>query len=139
MARYCCSPFRWGGFSTDADLWVGLCPFTGYVAHLTFMISKYLEVPFRFPISPMCSRSHIKDDISTSTPDNPKERTYPLYSVKKERLQFDYGVFLLNKNIQQLLNHCMLQPVRAIHALERSRRTSLSVASVCTRRLATHR
>jgi len=89
----------------------------GYVAHLTFMISKYLEVPFRFPISPMCSRSHIKDDISTSTPDNPKERTYPLYSVKKERLQFDYGVFLLNKNIQQLLNHCMLQPADARNTL----------------------
>lgn len=80
----------------------------GYVAHLTFMMSKYLEVPFRFPILPMCSRSHIKDEISTSTPD--KERIYPLYSKGKERAQFDYGVFLLNKNIQQLLNHCHLRP-----------------------------
>lgn len=87
----------------------------GYVAHLTFMMSKYLEVPFRFPILPMCSRSHIKDEISTSAPD--KERTYPLYSKGKERLQFDYGVFLLNKNIQQLLNHCMLQPTDARNTL----------------------
>ena len=34
--------------------------FVGYTAHLIFMISKYLEIPFRFPIYPMCSRSTIQ-------------------------------------------------------------------------------
>ncbi len=36
----------------------------GYVAHLVIMISKYLEVPLRYPMLPMCSRSIVRDDIS---------------------------------------------------------------------------
>ncbi|XP_062983310.1 UV radiation resistance-associated gene protein isoform X2 [Elgaria multicarinata webbii] len=46
----------------------------GYTAHLVSMISFFLQVPLRFP----------------------------LYPKGGEKLQFDYGVYLLNKNIAQL-------------------------------------
>jgi hypothetical protein len=39
----------------------------GHVAHVLFMISKYLDVPLRYPITPMCSRSVIRDEISRQT------------------------------------------------------------------------
>eukprot|EP00041_Stephanoeca_diplocostata_P020051 m.440007 g.440007 ORF g.440007 m.440007 type:complete len:482 (+) comp21462_c0_seq3:338-1783(+) len=81
----------------------------GYVAHLTFMIAKYLEIPFRFPMQPMCSRSTIKDQISNT---GERDRTtFPLFTKGSPRPQFDHGVFLLNKNIQQLLTHCGLAAV----------------------------
>ena len=32
----------------------------GHVAHLVTLIAKYLGVPFRYPVHPMCSRSTIR-------------------------------------------------------------------------------
>lgn len=82
----------------------------GYVAHLVFMLSKYLDIPFRYSITPMCSRSTIRDDISLEVPGKPKE--YPLYVSKgKDRVHFEFGVFLLNKNIQQLIENCTSRTV----------------------------
>jgi len=71
----------------------------GFVCHVAFMISKYLEVPLRYPMIPMCSRSVIRDDISQQA--SPK---FPLYSRGVDRTRFEYAVFLLNKNLEQLLN-----------------------------------
>lgn len=68
----------------------------GYTAHFVFMISKYLNLPFRYPITPMCSRSTIRDDVSQPG-GNEKDKTYPLYLKGKERSSFEYGVLLLNK------------------------------------------
>jgi hypothetical protein len=36
----------------------------GYTAHLVSMLAYYLEIPLRYPIIPMCSRSTIKDPVS---------------------------------------------------------------------------
>eukprot|EP01097_Dermamoeba_algensis_P001118 TRINITY_DN1420_c0_g1_i1.p2 TRINITY_DN1420_c0_g1~~TRINITY_DN1420_c0_g1_i1.p2 ORF type:complete len:261 (-),score=58.76 TRINITY_DN1420_c0_g1_i1:175-957(-) len=47
---------------------------------------------------PMCSRSTISDEISQQS--YPK---FPLYSRGVDRTRFEYGVFLLNKNLEQLL------------------------------------
>jgi len=77
----------------------------GYTAHFVTMIAKYLNVPFRYPIRPLCSRSSIRDDIDPTLPD--KDREYPLYSKGKEKLAFEQGVALLNKNIQQLVDACV--------------------------------
>ncbi|XP_039221636.1 UV radiation resistance-associated gene protein isoform X2 [Crotalus tigris] len=72
----------------------------GYTAHLVSMISYFLEVPLRYPIIHKGSRSAIKDNINDKLTE--KEREFPLYLKGGEKLQFDYGVFLLNKNIAQL-------------------------------------
>uniref|UniRef100_A0A670XZR5 UV radiation resistance associated n=1 Tax=Pseudonaja textilis TaxID=8673 RepID=A0A670XZR5_PSETE len=72
----------------------------GYTAHLVSMISYFLQVPLRYPILHKGSRSAIKDNINDKLTE--KEREFPLYLKGGEKLQFDYGVFLLNKNIAQL-------------------------------------
>ncbi|KAM6159473.1 UV radiation resistance-associated gene protein [Rhynchocyon petersi] len=72
----------------------------GYTAHLVSMISFFLQVPLRYPIIHKGSRSIIKDNINDKLTE--KEREFPLYPKGGEKLQFDYGVYLLNKNIAQL-------------------------------------
>lgn len=69
----------------------------GHVCHLTNLLSKYLDVPLKYTIISMLSRSQIVDNIKN-------EGTYPLYSKAQEYENFAYGVFLLNKNIEQLVN-----------------------------------
>jgi hypothetical protein len=71
----------------------------GYVARLVDMLQYYLSVPLPYPISAFGSRSLIQDLISILQ-DN--QRTFPLYMKGTVRFRFDYGVFLLNKNIECL-------------------------------------
>lgn len=71
----------------------------GYVARLVDMLQYYLAVPLSYPISPYGSRSIIQDLVSILQ-DN--QRTFPLYMKSTVRFRFDYGVFLLNKNIECL-------------------------------------
>jgi len=71
----------------------------GYVARLVDMLQYYLSVPLPYPISPYGSRSVIQDSISILQ-DN--QRIFPLYMKGTVRFRFDYGVFLLNKNIERL-------------------------------------
>ncbi|KAJ8276582.1 hypothetical protein COCON_G00083340 [Conger conger] len=71
----------------------------GYTAHLVLMISCFLHIPLRYPVIHKGSRSSIKDTIMDKL--NEKDREFPLYA-RGERYQFEYGVYLLNKNIAQL-------------------------------------
>uniref|UniRef100_A0A671NCU2 UV radiation resistance-associated gene protein-like n=1 Tax=Sinocyclocheilus anshuiensis TaxID=1608454 RepID=A0A671NCU2_9TELE len=71
----------------------------GYTAHLVLMISNFLQIPLRYPVINKGSRSSIKDTITDKLTE--KEREFPLYP-RGERFQFEYGVYLLNKNIAQL-------------------------------------
>jgi len=73
----------------------------GFASHLIHMLAYYLEVPLRFPIRPMSSRSTISDPITASLGDS---RQFPLYAKGSDRYRFEYAVFLLNKNIEQLMN-----------------------------------
>eukprot|EP01125_Pyxidicula_operculata_P014178 TRINITY_DN4713_c0_g1_i1.p1 TRINITY_DN4713_c0_g1~~TRINITY_DN4713_c0_g1_i1.p1 ORF type:complete len:365 (-),score=56.07 TRINITY_DN4713_c0_g1_i1:82-1176(-) len=74
----------------------------GHVCHLTFLLSKYLDVPLRYFVVPKCSTSTISDDITN-------KGQYPLFSEGVDRTRFEYAVFLLNKNIEQLLNSQKLE------------------------------
>ncbi|XP_038123065.1 UV radiation resistance-associated gene protein [Cyprinodon tularosa] len=71
----------------------------GYTAHLVLMISCFLQLPLRYPVIHKGSRSSIKDTITDRLTE--KEREFPLY-LRGERFHFEYGVYLLNKNIAQL-------------------------------------
>lgn len=75
----------------------------GYAAQLVYMMAKFLELPLRYPICPMGSRSSVFDVVTDKLTD--REREFPLYRKGKEKFQFHYGVFLLNKNIAQLRYH----------------------------------
>lgn len=101
----------------------------GYIAHLVFLLSKYLNVPLRYPLTPKGSCSVIFDlmishkrplDVDLDTDDSflrgllgrlVKQTNdglgldeFPLYLKGVDRSRFDYAVFLLNKNIEQVMN-----------------------------------
>ncbi|CAG2249455.1 UVRAG [Mytilus edulis] len=76
----------------------------GYTAHMVTMMSHILDVPLRYPIVHRSSRSQIMDHIHHKLTD--KDNTFPLYSKGKEKFYFNYGVYLLNKDIGQLRFYC---------------------------------
>lgn len=71
----------------------------GYAAHLVYLLSFYLSVVLPYPITPNSSASLVRDPVSKDL----SQRTFPLYPVGGD-YKFGYGVFLLNKNIEFLLN-----------------------------------
>lgn len=89
----------------------------GHVAALTNSLQYYLGVALPYPISPLASRSTIRDDISM-LPD--PEREYPLYLPKggsSAQFRFDYAWFLLNKDIEALCTAQGLKVVDIRHTL----------------------
>ncbi|KAL2838802.1 UV radiation resistance protein and autophagy-related subunit 14-domain-containing protein [Aspergillus pseudoustus] len=84
----------------------------GYTAHLVYLLSFYLSIPVPYPITPYSSSSLIQDPVSSSLP----QRTYPLHPVNVQ-YRFEYGVFLLNKDIEFLLNKQGLRVLDIRHTL----------------------
>ncbi|KAM0722220.1 hypothetical protein Q7P37_001661 [Cladosporium fusiforme] len=84
----------------------------GHVAHVLQLLSFYLGHPLAYPVNPRSSTSTVYDPISllpsearkaTSADGEKMLRTYPLFSRGVPRFRFEYALFLLNKNIQLLL------------------------------------
>ncbi|RXG69168.1 UV radiation resistance associated protein [Armadillidium vulgare] len=80
----------------------------GFVAQLFVKIAFLVNIPLKYPVTLRGSLSSIADLTSTQLLD--VETQFPLYTRGKERekLHFNYGVFLLNKNIAQLRWNCGL-------------------------------
>lgn len=85
----------------------------GYIAHFLFILSHYLSIPLRYPVRPVSSNSYIFDPIS-NLPTSGEQREGPSYSTTQDRryplfwqrrggARLQWAVFLLNKNIEQLL------------------------------------
>ncbi|CEP13861.1 hypothetical protein [Parasitella parasitica] len=85
----------------------------GFTAHLVSMLAYYLEIPLRYPTTPMSSRSTITDLVSLIS----GSREFPLYAKGVDRYRFEFGVFLLNKNIEQLMNAYGLIVIDLRHTL----------------------
>ena len=90
------------GGCDEAQLSVAL----GHGAHVVHMMSIFLQVPNRYPVFVCSSRSRIMDQASQRELDS--QREFPLYAKGKDRLYFEYAVYLLNKNIAQLRWCCHL-------------------------------
>lgn len=84
----------------------------GYTAHLVSILSLYLFTHLPYPIQPCSSTSLIQDPVSVSLP----QRTFPLYPVNAQ-YRFEYGVFLLNKDIEFLLSKQGLRILDIRHTL----------------------
>ncbi|KAJ5152200.1 hypothetical protein N7492_010495 [Penicillium capsulatum] len=84
----------------------------GHTAHLVYLLSFYLSVVLPYPISPNLSTSLIQDPVSQDLP----QRTFPLFPVSAH-YRFEYGVFLLNKNIEFLLNKTGVRGLDIRHTL----------------------
>ncbi|KAG5588506.1 hypothetical protein H5410_048940 [Solanum commersonii] len=89
----------------------------GYVAHVVTLIASYLQVPLRYPLRFGGSRSYIRDyapsiepsssDLitSSSVSTNSRPVEFPLFLEGQDSTRAAYAVFLLNKDIEQLLNY----------------------------------
>jgi hypothetical protein len=77
----------------------------GYVAQVVHLLQFYLSVPLPYPIEPRGSTSLIDDTISNTS----GSRTFPLFMRGAIKYRFEFGVFLLNKNIEVLSESCGLR------------------------------
>lgn len=104
----------------------------GYVGHVVTLVARYLDLQLRYPIRQMASRSFIQDhcpaieppavDAVTVTvaPQYGLQRSvveFPLFSEGQDSTRSAYAVFLLNKNLEQILNHLGLESVGPRHTL----------------------
>jgi len=89
----------------------------GHVARLVDSLQYYLGVVLPYPISLFGSRSSIRDDISQL---QDPHREFPLYVPRggsSAQFRFDYGWFLLNKDIEALCTSQGLKVVDIRHTL----------------------
>ncbi|EED22871.1 UV radiation resistance protein (UVRAG), putative [Talaromyces stipitatus ATCC 10500] len=84
----------------------------GYIGHLVYLLSFYLSVPLPYPLKPYMSSTYIQDPVSSGL----SRRTFPLYPVNVQ-YRFEYGVFLLNKNIEVVMNRFGLRVLDIRHTL----------------------
>lgn len=84
----------------------------GFTAQLVVLLSQYLAVPLPYPIRQLASNSLIEDPISAALP----QRVYPLYPINVT-YRFEYGVFLLNKDIEFLMDRHNLRMLDIRHTL----------------------
>lgn len=89
----------------------------GYVAQVVSLLSPYLSVILPYPIKVNGSTSTIDDPLAMGVASQNNPRTYPLFMKGVVRYRFEYGVFLLNKNIEILSNSLGLRPIDIRHTL----------------------
>lgn len=82
-----------------------------YVGQVVSQLCPYLSVALPYPISLLGSISTIEDPLAMGHNNQNNPRTYPLYMKGVVRYRFEYGVFLLNKNIEILSNALGLRPM----------------------------
>ncbi|OUC41406.1 wnt family protein [Trichinella nativa] len=71
----------------------------GYVALLIIILSSIFDVPLSHKVKFAGSRSVIFDFSLQNS--NNTIQTFPLYTSRSNKITFNYGVFLLNRNIAQ--------------------------------------
>ncbi|PSR79987.1 hypothetical protein BD289DRAFT_455578 [Coniella lustricola] len=89
----------------------------GHVALLTQHLEMYLSVPLAYPITCCGSRSYVTDHISIL---KDPVRDFPLYIPRggsSAHFRFDYGWFILNKNIETLCTAQGLKVMDIRHTL----------------------
>ncbi|XP_073009819.1 vacuolar protein sorting 38 [Typha latifolia] len=102
----------------------------GYVAHAVSLVASYLDVPLRYPLRLGGSRSYVLDyapavesaaaDFAISptvTSTNPKPTEFPLFMEGQDTTRAAYAIFLLNKDLEQLLNYIDAESLGPRHVL----------------------
>ncbi|KAI0090044.1 UV radiation resistance protein and autophagy-related subunit 14-domain-containing protein [Irpex rosettiformis] len=85
----------------------------GYAAQLVQLLAAYLGQRLIYPVTCVGSRSVIKDGISAMV----GPRMFPLFSKGVDTYRFEYGVFLLNKDIEMLMSEHDLRALDMRHTL----------------------
>ncbi|CAN6373940.1 unnamed protein product [Urochloa humidicola] len=102
----------------------------GYAAHAASLIASYLNVPLRYPLCFGGSRSYVLDhspsvelssmtSVASSVPPSTSMRMmeFPLFFDGQETTRSAYAIFLLNKDIEQLLNYIGAESLGPRHVL----------------------
>ncbi|KAH9982160.1 hypothetical protein BGW80DRAFT_1453104 [Lactifluus volemus] len=84
-----------------------------YAALVVQLLAVYLDRMLVYPITFCGSRSMIRDGISAMV----GPRMFPLFSKGVDTYRFEYGVFLLNKNIEMLMSDRDLRALDMRHTL----------------------
>lgn len=100
----------------------------GFVAQVVNLVASYLGDAPVYPIVCQGSRSMIKDPISAMM----GPRMFPLYVRGVDTYRFEYGVFLLNKNIELLMAERNLQALDLRHTLPNLKNLLLTLTSGAT-------
>ncbi|WFD25767.1 hypothetical protein MNAN1_000733 [Malassezia nana] len=75
-----------------------------FVAQLVLLLSAYLHIPLPYPLTIIESKAIVRDGISIMN----GPRAFVLDGRGTELYRYEYAVFLLNKNIEQLMNKCQV-------------------------------
>lgn len=97
----------------------------GMVAQLVILLSTYLATPVHYPMATAGSRAVIQDCVSLMS----GPRAFPLYSKGVERYRYDYAAFLLNKNVEQLMNVHSVTVIDIRHTLPNLKNLMVTVAA----------
>lgn len=73
----------------------------GFVAQVLVCLSKYLDVPLPYPITVFGSQSYITDNITRIKHGSNR---FPLWTRGVLLYRVEYGLYLLHKDIEQLMN-----------------------------------
>jgi len=91
----------------------GVATALAYAAFVVQLLAVYLDKMLVYPITFCGSRSMIRDGISAMV----GPRMFPLFSRGVDTYRFEYGVFLLNKNIEMLMSDRNLRALDMRHTL----------------------
>ncbi|GMY26799.1 UV radiation resistance-associated gene protein [Fagus crenata] len=121
-------PFKQMSFFTDKKEVQRSATALGYVAHAVSLIASYLKVPLRYPLRLGGSHSYIIDyapsieptsdsSLNTELSTSKKHVEFPLFLEGQETTRAAYAVFLLNKDLEQLLNFIGVKSLGPRHVL----------------------
>lgn len=119
-------PFTQMSFFTDKKQVQRSTTALGYIAHAISLIASYLHVPLRYPVRLGGSHSYVKDYApsveptsagSSSAAVNKKCLEFPLFLDGQDVTRAAYAIFLLNKDIEQLLNYVGAKSLGPRHVL----------------------
>ncbi|KDN50363.1 hypothetical protein K437DRAFT_273097 [Tilletiaria anomala UBC 951] len=97
----------------------------GLCAQLLVLLSSYLCIPLHYTIAPAGSRSVIHDAISAIQ----GPRVFPLYAKGMERYRFEYALFLMQKNTEQLCSQLNVAVLDIRHMLPNIKNVIVSFLS----------
>lgn len=133
--------FRKMSFFTDKKEIQKSATALGYVAHAVSLVASYLQVPLRYPVRLGASHSYIIDnapsieltssEASTSTKvfTNAKHVEFPLFLEGQDTTRAAYAVFLLSKDLEQLLNFIGAKSLGPRHVLANLRELFRTIQS----------
>ncbi|TBU58827.1 UV radiation resistance protein and autophagy-related subunit 14-domain-containing protein [Dichomitus squalens] len=107
----------------------------GFAAQLVQLLAAYMGHRLLYPVTCVGSRSMIKDGISAMV----GPRNFPLFSKGVDTYRFEYGVFLLNKDIEMLMSERNLRALDMRHTLPNLKNLLLTLTDNEQRSIPGHR